>query len=116
MSEESLCLIQHLLQQAENGQQIVTMKTLMKMVEDADPEEDGSDEDDESEEDKDSGDSDSSDEEDPEEEDDDDERLFGDTTLDFLMVVIKAAKRGAYNMSKDDFLVILKKQCHIRKT
>ncbi len=114
----SLNLIYHLLQNAENGQQKLTIGMLREFVESCDYDEEdegeeGSENEDEDEsENSESGDTNMSgdDNSSRQEDDESDEREEGNLSLnelEFLLAVVKAGKREIYPITKTEFLEIL---------
>jgi hypothetical protein len=119
ISLSSLNLIYHLLQNAENGQQKLTIGMLREFVESCDydeedeGEEEGSENEDEDEsENSESGDTNMSGDDNSSHQEDDgsDEREEGTLSLnelEFLLAVVKAGKREIYPITKIEFLEIL---------
>lgn len=105
MSPESLNLLMHLLQNALFMHQEVTLKTVRKMAESADPELLNENKDETSSEGEESEDEENA--EGNEEDDGNEKKVLGEETIIFLQALVLAAKRGVFVMSKSCFLEIL---------
>jgi hypothetical protein len=97
LSDQSLKLLQHYLQQAEIKKQSGTLGSLRKLVLEADPEDDESESEDDSDEESDEMD----------EDNEHDDTPMSEQTLEFLLAVVKAARRNVYPISKTALVSML---------